>query len=365
MEVQARRKQGTLLERSPTDSDATKGATERQTVPWENCCAERSTPPRRRLDSDHPLSSQVVRHCFFVSTAGSSYRGGPACSGEVVWARVPGTKLLRGKFAVKCLELVWLEKTEDSDEHLCGDEQGVRKFRTIMRQPETARWRREDVDKLFFLPSQRLRLQWAVQNHLWTSRWDAQRRSTRTPVTNRRNPVAAKPYEAKRRCTATGYCNDDEIGADGAREACGAAMQHGRPARTTTRWTLRTRAKTIMGLEIFVLEAMDDVFDATPGGPGPNPAVNPDESVSDDDHVSSEVTHDLNRLKALGRPCQAPSVDEQTPKRAVHGTRSNELIGNTFCCNSLVSSRLASVGWYVYLGVCREVRTGTSGYCSV
>ena len=71
--------------------------------------------------------------------------------GEIVWARarVPGTRLPRGKFEVNWLELVWLDKTESSDEHLCGDEHLVRKFRTIRRQLETARWRGEDVDKLF------------------------------------------------------------------------------------------------------------------------------------------------------------------------------------------------------------------------
>ena len=36
---------------------------------------------------------------------------------------------------------------ENSDEHLCGDENGVRKFQSIRRQPEPARWRREDIDK--------------------------------------------------------------------------------------------------------------------------------------------------------------------------------------------------------------------------
>ena len=46
------------------------------------------------------------------------------------------------------MELVWLGKTENTEEHLCGDEHGVRKSRTNRRQPESARWRREFVDKL-------------------------------------------------------------------------------------------------------------------------------------------------------------------------------------------------------------------------
>ena len=51
-----------------------------------------------------------------------------------------------------------------------------------------------------------------------------------------------------------------------------------------------------------VLEAMDDVLDPTLGGPDPKPIVNRDELLSDDDDVPPDVTHELNRLKMLGRP---------------------------------------------------------------
>ena len=125
------------------------------TLPWEPWNAE---PHPGRT---HPLISWMVRHCCWP-TAGSMCHqtvgrltkcretkatelGMPL--GEVVWARVP-TRLLRGKFEESWLELVWLGKTQHSDEHLRGDEHVVQKFRTIRRQPETARWRREDVDKL-------------------------------------------------------------------------------------------------------------------------------------------------------------------------------------------------------------------------
>ena len=116
-----------------------------------------------RLETDHPLISWVIRHCCWVFCRyhvradgrtpyevlrNNSYRGGLACFGENVWARVPGSRLLRGKYEVNWLELVWLGKTENTEEHLCGDEHGVRKFQTIRRQPESARWRREYVDKL-------------------------------------------------------------------------------------------------------------------------------------------------------------------------------------------------------------------------
>ena len=73
-------------------------------------------------------------------------RGGRACFGEIVCARVSGTRLLHGKFEVNWLELVWLGKTENTEEYLYGDEHGVRKFWTIRRQPESAR--RGYVDKL-------------------------------------------------------------------------------------------------------------------------------------------------------------------------------------------------------------------------
>ena len=57
-----------------------------------------------------------------------SFRGGRACFGQIVWARVPGTRLLRGKFEVNWQQLVWLGQTENAEERLCGDENGVRKF---------------------------------------------------------------------------------------------------------------------------------------------------------------------------------------------------------------------------------------------
>ena len=111
-----------------------------------------------RLETGHPLISWMIRHCCWVFcmhhvradgrtpyevVRNNSYRSGLACFGEIVWAVVPGSRLLRGKYEVN-----WLGKTENTEEHLCGDEHGVRTFRTIRRQPESARWRREYVDKL-------------------------------------------------------------------------------------------------------------------------------------------------------------------------------------------------------------------------
>ena len=76
------------------------------------------------------------------------------------------------------------------------------------------------------------------------------------------------------------------------------------------------RAKTIMGLEIRVLEAQDDVYDETPGTPT-NPAETSAENAADEDVVAPEVTKEVNRLKTLGRAHKAPSVDELMPLRYV------------------------------------------------
>ena len=76
------------------------------------------------------------------------------------------------------------------------------------------------------------------------------------------------------------------------------------------------RAKTIMGLEICVLEALDDVFDEPPETPT-NLAGTPGEN-------ETEVTEELNRRKMLGRLYTAPSVDELMPRTFVYSQKTNE-----------------------------------------
>ena len=86
------------------------------------------------------------------------------------------------------------------------------------------------------------------------------------------------------------------------------------------------RAKTIMkGLEICVLEALDDVFDEPPETPT-NLAGTPDENETEEDVVSPEVTEELNRLKSLGRPYTAPSADELMPRTFVYSQKTNEQV---------------------------------------
>ena len=72
------------------------------------------------------------------------------------------------------------------------------------------------------------------------------------------------------------------------------------------------RAKTIMCLEFCVLEALDDVFDEPPETLT-NLTGTHGENETFEDVVSPEETEELNRLKTLGRPYTAPSVDELMP----------------------------------------------------
>ena len=137
-EAHARRIQGALLRRSPVDSHSTMGAMERphQTLGELLRTTKHATETKvgGRLDKDHPLISWMERYCCCLHCKlhvrpdertphevlrNNSYRGGLACFGEVVWARVSGTRLLRGKFEVNWLELVWLGKRERSPTRTC------------------------------------------------------------------------------------------------------------------------------------------------------------------------------------------------------------------------------------------------------
>ena len=158
-EVQARRQQRTLVERSSVESHATMGAMKRtnpslgEMLRRMNHATE--TRVGGRLETDRPTVTTLLLYhvradgrTIYEVLRNNSFRGGLAYFGVIVWARVTGTRLLRGKFEVNWLKLVWMGKTENTEEHLCGDEHGLRKFQTIRRQLESARWRSECVDKL-------------------------------------------------------------------------------------------------------------------------------------------------------------------------------------------------------------------------
>ena len=92
------------------------------------------------MSSDGRNPSEMLRN--------GSYRGRLARLWGIAWTRIPGSRLLQGWHEANRLELVWLA-TENTEELLCDDEHGVCEPKTIKRQPESARWRQELVDKLF------------------------------------------------------------------------------------------------------------------------------------------------------------------------------------------------------------------------
>ena len=66
-----------------------------------------------------------------------------------------------------------------------------------------------------------------------------------------------------------------------------------------------------------------DVFDELPETLT-NLAGTPGENEKDEGVVSPEVTEELNRLKMLGRPYTAPSVDELMRRTFVYSQKTNE-----------------------------------------
>ena len=118
------------------DSHATKGAMERA-----NCTVGEllrtmkhatETKVGGRWDADHPLISCVTLSLASMQVPRASKRqdASRSVAEHQLQRRACLCRRSRRKFEMNWLELVWLGKTEDSDEHLCGNEHGVRKFRT-------------------------------------------------------------------------------------------------------------------------------------------------------------------------------------------------------------------------------------------
>ena len=64
------------------------------------------------------------------------------------------------KYEVNWLELVWLGTTENTEEHLCGDEHGVRKFRSSVdssNQPDGDESMLTSSREIHSIPNRRLR----------------------------------------------------------------------------------------------------------------------------------------------------------------------------------------------------------------
>ena len=83
------------------------------------------------------------------------------------------------------------------------------------------------------------------------------------------------------------------------------------------------RAKTIMGLELCVVETQDDVCDDATAEPT-NLTQTSGENTMDEGAVSPEVARELDRLKTLGRAYRAPIVEELMPRGPVYSQKTNE-----------------------------------------
>ena len=187
------------------ESHATMGAMERANLTLREMLRtlKHATETRvgGRLETDHPIICWMVRHCcwilcrYHVRADGrtpievlrnNSYRGGVACFGEVVWVRVPGTRLLRGKYEVN-----WLEKSTCAAMNtVCAN---FERSDDNPSQPDGGEsfWTGSRV--ILSTPSQRARLLQTVANCQWTcngasesARMSTSMRRQRTRCQNRR-----------------------------------------------------------------------------------------------------------------------------------------------------------------------------------
>ena len=328
----------------------------------------------------------------------NSSRGGLACFVEIVWARVPGTRLLRGKYEVNWPELVWLGKTENTEEHLCGDEHGVRKFRTVRRQPESARWRRELVGRLTgepFNPKPKsstvadscklpVDLQWservspnvnvdeAPKDQVTQKRW-----YVTEALVNEHGRTMGCPrcssgigmHNAECRGRIEGILlqqsrmkptQEEEPRSGGtttkpaameAEKPTGPTTQHGRSSGSGVKRNDVASPVATRSADEQLPEVPDVVMDAEDSCEAPvkrerqswvwtcacwrpgmtstmrlrtNLAGMSTVNTTDEDVVGPEVTEELNRLKLLGRPYTAPTVDELMPRGPLYSHRTNE-----------------------------------------
>ena len=429
-EVQARRQQRTLVERSPVESHATMVAMERanRTMGEMLRTMKHATETRvgGRLETDHPLISWMIRHCCWVFSRyhvradgrtpyevlrNNSCRGGLACFGEIVWARVPGSRLLRGKYEVNWLELVWLGKTEKHGRALVRRRAWGAQVPDHQTTAESARWRREYVEKLSgdpFNPKPKtsmavglgeppVDLQWGTRASLNVIVDEPPGdRAPEPAATHKRWYVTEALVNEHGRTMGCPRCSSG-IGIHNA-ECCarieGILLQQSRmkPAEVDEPRSGHTKTKSVpmelerptgpvhhggssgsgiqrddatrtgatrnadarpleatdvemtaedpcaaqvkrAGLEICVLEALDDIFDEPPETPT-TLAGTPGENETDEDVVSPEVTEELNRLQTLGRPYIALSVDELMPRTFVYSQKTNEQLDKRMVAES-------------------------------
>ena len=86
------------------------------------------------------------------------------------------------------------------------------------------------------------------------------------------------------------------------------------------------RARTIMCLDVCLLEAPDDVYDEA-AGTTTNVTEMCGEYATDEDVAAPEVTGELSRLKTFGRSYREPIVDEAMPREHVYSQKTETVRG--------------------------------------
>ena len=161
---------------------------------------------------------------------------------------------------------------------------------------------------------------------------------------DRCNPAATKPHEADAKERATKWPKNDDAGTPmGSEKPTGPATPHGGSSgsgvqRNNAASSVVTRsageelpevsdivmdvedsceaqvkrARTIMGLHVCVLEALDDVHDEA-AGITTNLTEMCEEYAADEYVAAPEVTEELSRLKTFGGSYREPIVDEAMP----------------------------------------------------
>ena len=106
------------------------------------------------IKTESPLLPWLVRHCGWIfkrfavradgrtgylRLKGREYTSGIAILGEAIWYKLPKTADLT-KLDDRWRTAIWLEKSDRSDEHIIGLENGAVLARSVRRKVEGKRW---------------------------------------------------------------------------------------------------------------------------------------------------------------------------------------------------------------------------------
>ena len=109
---------------------------------------------KMEITTESPLLPWLVRHCGWIESRyavradgrtgysrlkGREYTSGIAILGEAIWYKLPKTADLT-KLDDRWHTAIWLEKSDRSDEHIIGMENGAVVARSVRRKAERKRW---------------------------------------------------------------------------------------------------------------------------------------------------------------------------------------------------------------------------------